>query len=260
MNPLSAIIVDDEHKIRDVLHLKLQQYCPDVRVVGLAGNITQAKDLIKSHQPDVVFLDISMAGGSGFDLISEIEIINFEVIFVTGFNDFALDALKVSAVDYLLKPVNTDELTLAVAKTRTRIRDRHTIEMYHNLKHNLDHLGDQDTRIAIPGVRHYDFVMIKEIVRCEGWQKYTRIYLTDGTQLLSSYNIGVFRKMLDSYGFFNCHKSHLINIHLIDHYQVDGEVVMKNGECVPLARRRKQAFQEIVMAGVLRVGGKDGEE
>jgi two-component system LytT family response regulator len=110
MNEIKALIVDDEPKLRTVLQLKLQQYCKGVQVLGTAGNIEGATELIQLHSPDLVFLDISMPGGSGFELLERLEKVDFEIIFVTGYDEYALDALRVSAVDYLLKPVVTEEL------------------------------------------------------------------------------------------------------------------------------------------------------
>ncbi|MCB0635350.1 MAG: response regulator transcription factor [Lewinella sp.] len=242
MKLLKALIIDDEPKLAKVLQLKLGQYCPEVEVAATGGNVQEGEALVRQHQPDLVFLDIAMPGGSGFELIERFSVINFEIIFVTGFNEYVLDALKVSAVDYLLKPVVTEELVEAVGKARRRIADREKIELYHILKHNLKHIGDQDTRVAIPGAQAYDFIRIADIIRCEGWQKYTRIYLRDGSMIVSSYNIGVFKEMLSSYGFYVTHKSHLINTKLITRYLKEGLVVMQDGAQVPVSRRKRDDF------------------
>ena len=247
MQTIKALLVDDEPKLLKVLEMKLQRYCPNVNVVATAGDITQAKAALEECTPDLVFLDIAMPGGNGFDLLLQLKTINFEIIFVTGFNDYALDALKISAVDYLLKPVNTEDLIKAVHKATSRIENRQKIQLYDNLRHNLNHLGDQETQIAIPGAQSYDFVPVKDIVRCEGWQKYTKIYLTDGSCIISSYNIGVFVDLLKTYGFYTVHKSHFINIQLISKYQSDGTLVMRDGSQVPVARRKRDAFvQEVI--------------
>ncbi|MEL7222615.1 MAG: response regulator, partial [Bacteroidota bacterium] len=201
MTKLKALIIDDEPKLQRVLQLKLQKNCPDVAICGLAGNIQEAHRLIQQHQPQLLFLDIAMPGGSGFDLLDHFDSMPFEIIFVTGFNDFALDALRVSAVDYLLKPVNTQELIQATKKAKQRLEQRHKIAQYEVLKHNLNHLGEQASKIAIPGTQAHDFVAVADIIRCEGWQKYTRIYLQDGSRMVSSYNIGVFKELLVPYGF-----------------------------------------------------------
>ncbi len=247
METLSTLIIDDEPKLRKVLQLKLEQYCPNVDIVGTAGNITEAYELIVSDRPQLVFLDIAMPGGSGFDLLDRFDAIDFEIIFVTGFNDYVLDALKVSAVDYLLKPVVTEEVINAVHKAGSRITDREKIKMYDVLKHNVNHIGDQKSQVAIPGTNSYDFIKVADIIRCEGWQKYTRIYLLDGSCIISSYNIGVFRDMLSRYGFFSTHKSHLINTQLIRRYLKEGTVVMDDDSSVPVARRKRDEFANKVL-------------
>ncbi|RME95446.1 MAG: DNA-binding response regulator [Bacteroidetes bacterium] len=183
-----------------------------------------------------------MPNGSGFDLLDRLPRITFEIIFMTGFNDYVLDALKVSAVDYLLKPVATNALIEAVARSKQRITEREKIELYHVLRHNIRHLGEQDTKISIPGTQAYEFITTGDIIRCEGWQKYTRIFLQNGSCLVSSYNIGVFRDMLGSYSFFSTHKSHLINTKKIKRYLREGIVVMSDDSKVPVARRKRDDF------------------
>jgi len=251
MNKCNALIIDDEPKIRKVLQIKLDQYCSDIQILDTAGNINEGFDKIKNLNPDLVFLDISMPGGTGFDLLDKFETIDFEVIFVTGFNDYVLDALKVSAVDYLLKPVVTEDLIAAVDKAKARIANREKIEKYAILKHNLDHLGDQETKLAIPGTNAYDFVKIADIVRCEGWQKYTKIYLQNGACIISSYNIGVFKNMLENYAFFSTHKSHLINTKRIVRYLKEGTVIMSDESKVPVSRRKRDEFADQVLKGFL---------
>jgi len=245
MKITKVLIIDDEPKLSKVLKIKLERYCSDIEVVGEALNITEGYEKIKMYHPQLVFLDISMPGGSGFDLLDKYESIDFQIIFVTGFNDFVLDAMKVSAIDYLLKPVATEELKIAVEKAQIRIDEKEKAEKYQLLKYNLNHLGDQKAQIAIPGAN--TFVVIKNIIRCEGWQKYTHIHLTDGSRILSSYNIGVFKDMLMTYDFYSTHKSHLINQKLIVKYLKEGVVIMSDGSRVPVSRRKKDEFVEKVL-------------
>jgi two-component system LytT family response regulator len=242
MTKTKAIIIDDEAKVRKVLELKLEKYCPEVEVVGDASDIDSGYEKIIQMQPALVFLDISMPNGSGFDLLDRFQDITFEIIFVTGFNDYILDALRVSAVDYLLKPVQTEDLQNAVQKALQKIADRKKIADYDVLKHNIDHLGKQSSKIVIPGAKEYSFVSVSDVLHCEGWQKYTRIHLSDGTCLVSSYNIGVFRELLESYDFMSVHKSHLINMQQINSYHKSGTLVLSNGAEVPVARRKREDF------------------
>jgi two-component system LytT family response regulator len=251
MKPIKAIIIDDEPKLRKVLEIKLEKFCPEISLIGTGADIVEGFELISTLKPQLIFLDISMPGGSGFELLEKFKDIPFEVIFVTGFNDYVLDALKVSAVDYLLKPVITEDLIQAVGKAKARIANREKVQMYDVLKHNLNHIGEQDTRIAIPGTSAYDFIKISDIIRCEGWQKYTKIHLGDGTCIVSSYNIGMFRDMLENYDFYSTHKSHLINTSMITRYLKEGTVVMQDGSEVPVARRKKDEFSERILKGLL---------
>jgi len=244
---INAIIIDDEQKLREVLKIKLNQHCKDVNILTQGINAQDGFEKITKLKPDLVFLDIAMPGETGFDMLDRFDSIDFEIIFVTGFNEYALDALKVSAVDYILKPVKTENLIHAVEKAKARIEDRTKIAKYDVLKHNLNHIGDQNTKIAIPGSNAYEFVKIKSIIRCEGWQKYTKIHLDDGSVIVSSYNLGVFRDMLESYDFFSSHKSHLVNKAHITRYLKDGTIILSDGSNAPVARRRKEDFMEQVV-------------
>lgn len=246
-NTYTALIVDDESKLREVLKIKLQQHCPTITILEEAANVPDAYDKIGRLSPQLLFLDIAMPGESGFDLLDRFDDITFEIIFVTGYNEYALDALKISAVDYLLKPVNTADLTAAVNKATERLDAKNKIDKYEVLKHNLQHIGDQNTKISIPGSEAYEFIRISDIIRCEGWQKYTKIHLRSGDTIVSSYNLGVFRDMLASYHFYSTHKSHLINKNEITRYLKDGTVIMSNDSSVPVARRRKDDFMKMVV-------------
>jgi len=244
---LKTIIVDDEAKLRKVLSIKLADFCPNVEVLDSASNATEAYEKILNLNPDLIFLDISMPEESGFDLLNKFEKLSFEVIFVTGYDEYALDALKLSAIDYLLKPVRTSDLVNAVKKAEKRIEEKDMLERYDLLQHNINHLEDKNAKIAIPGAKSYDFVEVNEIIRCEGWQKYTKIYLSSGVEIVSSYNIGVYKELLNKFNFFTCHKSHLINVSHIKKYLKEGTVRMVDNSLVPVSRRKKEEFLEQVV-------------
>ena len=241
---LKTVLIDDEEKIREVLAIKLKKHCPNVEVISKVGNVPDAYQVIMEQKPDLIFLDIQMPGESGFDLLSKFERIDFQIIFATGFNEYALDALKVSAVDYLLKPLRNSDLVEAVAKALERINTSEKLKDYELLKHNLNNIGSQKTRVAIPNSGSYQFVEVETIVRCEGWQRYTKIHLLDGKVIVSSYNIGVYKDMLASYGFYSCHKSHLINQTHIVKYHSDNTVQLTDESTVPISRRKKDEFFE----------------
>lgn len=244
---INAMIVDDEAKLRRVLEIKLNKYCPQINVLASVEGAAEAYDITQEQEPQLVFLDISMPRETGFEFLERFDKIPFEVIFVTGFNNYVLNALRVSAVDYLLKPVVTEDLITAVKKAEARINERQQLEMIDLLKHNVKYAGDQESKIAIPGTNSYDFVNIKDIIRCEGWQKYTKIFCRGGETYISSYNIGVFKEMLIPYGFYIIHKSHLVNISHIAKYHMDGTLVMSDESVAPVSRRRRDAFMNEVI-------------
>jgi len=247
LKKLKTLVIDDERKLREVLCIKLQKHCPSIEVVGQASNALEAQRAIEKHKPDLIFLDIAMPGKSGFELLSSFDKVTFEVIFATGYNEYAIDALKVSAVDYLLKPIQTEELIDAVSRAEIRITNRRQLENIELLKHNLKHVGDQKSKIVIPGSESYRFIEVADIIRCEGWQKYTKIYLVNGSTIVSSYNIGSYKDMLAPYGFFSCHKSHLINRTHLKSYTKEGTVTLTNDNKVPVARRKREEFSEFFL-------------
>lgn len=247
MNLCKALIIDDEPKVRQVLLHKLKQLCPEVEVPGTAADVDEAYRLIQTHHPQMVFLDVSMPSGTGFDLLHRFVHIDFEVIFITGSDNHVLDALKISAVDYLLKPVISEELVLAVAKALERISHRQQVKQYEVLQHKLDHLEETNSKIAIPGMGHYDFVRIKDIIRCEGWDGCTRIFLANGKCIVSSYHIGSYKERLATYGFICLHKSHLIHPNWIASYRKEGVLVLEDGSEVPVSRRKKREFETWMM-------------
>ena len=246
----TGIIIDDEPKIQKVLEIKLKEFCPEVTLVATAVDVPTAYDAIIAHKPNLIFLDINMPGASGFKLLEKFEKIDFEIIFVTGYNEYALDALKVSAVDYILKPIKTDDLINAVKKAINQIENKKIVDKYKVLQHNINNLGSQDTKITIASAEAIDIIKISDIVRCEGWNKYTRIHLENKNYLLSSSNIGSFREQLEPYGFYACHKSHLINKKKIKRYLKEGIITMSDDSSIPVARRRKDFFVNTVLRNI----------
>jgi len=239
-----AIVIDDEQKLREVLCIKLKNKCTDVEVVATANCIETGYEQIMLQKPDIVFLDISMPGGTGFDLMDKFDQVDFKLIFVTGHSDYAIQALRLSAVDYLLKPVRTDLLVEAVEKAKKQIEEHSQSERHEVLRHNMAQDGPQHSKIAIPSESSYQFVEVALIVRCEGWEKYTRVHLTDGSCIVSSYNIGVYRDLLEPHSFYSCHKSHVINEQHISKYSKEGMITMSDGSAVPVSRRKKEEFTD----------------
>jgi two-component system, LytTR family, response regulator len=242
-----AIIVDDENRSVDTLRSIIQQFCSnEVEIVGTANSVQEAYTLIHLVKPDIVFLDVEMPHGSGFDLLEKIPKPNFEVIFTTGFDRYAVTAIKFSALDYLLKPINIEEVKDAISKAKKRIESKHTQNNLEHLINNLRHPRDKNNKIPISVVNGFQFVPVNTIVFCQADDDYTYIYLIDGQKLTVSKNIKEFEDILANYDFFRIHHSYLMNRDYIKRY-IKGEggtILTEQGNELPVSRRRKQEFLE----------------
>lgn len=241
----NTIIVEDEAKLREVLAVKIKKFCPDLKIVGKVESAKQAYASIAYYKPEIVFLDIKMPGESGFELLNMFDKINFEIIFTTGYNEFALDALKVNAVDYLLKPINTVDLVSAVNKAIKRVKDKEKVLLFDHMKQKMEAEGDMEDKITIAGNHAYEFIKVGDIIRCMGWEKYTKVFLTNGESVTSSYNIGFFRTMLKPYNFYSPHRSHIINQYMISKYLKEGTIIMVDNAEIPVAKRKRDEFHSL---------------
>ncbi len=242
-----AVIVDDENRSVETLKSIIQQFCSDeVEVTGTANSVQEAYPLILATSPDIVFLDVEMPHGSGFDLLEKFTKPTFEVVFTTGFDHYAVTAIKFSALDYLLKPINIEEVREAISKAKKRIEGKHT---QHNLEHliqNLRHPRDKTNKIPISVVNGFQFVPVNTIVYCEADDDYTYVHLTENQKLTVSKNIKEFEDILANYDFFRIHHSYLINRDYIKRY-IKGEggtILTEQGNELPVSRRRKPEFLE----------------
>ena len=241
---IRAMIIDDEEGARESLSILLEKYVDGVKIVAKADSIAMGMEKIKKYTPDLVFLDIEMPFGSGFELLNRMKPINFDIIFVTAYDHYALKAIKFSALDYLLKPVDIEELKKAVDKHKKRSPEQ-AAESYQNLVDNESIEGD-NKKLAIPDSSGIIFVPIKTIIRCESDGNYTKIFLTSGKKILASKTLGEYESMLDGDGFFRVHRSHLINLSHLKKYN-KGEhsyVELGDGTKVDVSRRKKSAFME----------------
>ncbi|MDF2188855.1 LytTR family DNA-binding domain-containing protein [Paraflavitalea sp. CAU 1676] len=238
---LKAILIDDEKNNLINLEQLLKTYCAGVEVVDTALNATDGKQLLLQHRPDLLFLDIQMPGKSGFDLLKELPAQVCEVIFVTAYDQYAVQAVRFAAVDYLLKPVNIDELQAAVGRVWVRVRDKQKNLQLENLLQLLQ-AGKEEHRIAITTLRETRFIRTAEIVRCESSNNYTAIFLSDGEKLTSSRPIFEYEELLRDYGFFRCHQSHLVNRRFVKSWVKEdgGYLLLDNGHQVPVSRNKKE--------------------
>lgn len=238
---LRALLIDDEPKNNRILKLMLEEFCPQVEVEGQAENIDDAMQLIEEKEPDLVFLDIEMPLGSGFDLLDRIKPVNFEIIFITAFNNYSLKAIKYSALDYLLKPVNIDELIQAVNKAMERVKSRNANSRIENLLFNLKKTQAGVQKLALPAKEGYVFVPLPDIIRCESKGGYAIFYVKGMEKIVSSKNIKEYESLLLDDMFFRIHNSHIINLNHIKKYHRGrgGFVEMEDGTKLEVASRRK---------------------
>lgn len=240
---LKALIIDDEAKARRILESFIADYCPQLLVAGTAPDVVQGVKLIQKEKPDIVFLDIEMPGYNGFQLLEFFDEINFEVIFVTAYSEFALKAFQVSAVDYLLKPVQIDQLVNAVQKAE-KLRGSSLIkERLETLKANLEE--KKIKKIVVPVSEGSLFIDVKDITHLKAEGSYVNIFLKDGNKILVSKNIKDYENQLtQAEGFFRTHRSYLVNIHYIAAVLPNGsEARLQNKQTVDIARERKSLFQ-----------------
>jgi two-component system LytT family response regulator len=241
-----VMIVDDEEGARESLSNLLEQYVPDVRIVAKAENIMSAFEKIKKYTPDVVFLDIQMPFGSGFDLLERIgSALKFDIVFVTAFDQYALKAIKYSALDYLLKPVDIDELKNCIKKHRENKMNT-SPEGVQNLIENLNAEG-KEKKLAIPDTNGISFVALRDILRLDSDGNYTIFYLTDGRKLMASKTLGEYEHLLESEEFYRIHRSHMVNLRHVKKF-IKGEnagVLLSDGSTVEVARRKKADFLQL---------------
>ncbi|CAA9274295.1 MAG: hypothetical protein AVDCRST_MAG95-2933 [uncultured Adhaeribacter sp.] len=241
---LKIVIVDDEFKSRELVKVLLQSCCPDIDIVGLAGNVKDSIALIKNTSPDLVLLDVELGVETSFNLLQQLPAISFDIIFTTAHSHYALQAIKFSAIDYLLKPIDPQELKQAVEKVRARQEQVYFSKKVNVLLQNLQATTSIQQKVALPTSDGYIFVPIDEIIYCEADGAYTTIFTQDGSKRLVSKNIKEYEAMLESNHFFRVHNSYLINLNRITKY-VKGEggyVVMSNQTSIDVSKRRKDAF------------------
>jgi two-component system LytT family response regulator len=236
---IHALIVDDEEKAGRILTALLEKNCPEVKIIKFAQNAMDAYFYIKEQHPDLVFLDIQMPFMDGFDLLNKLGEINFEVIFTTAFNQYAIQAIRFSALDYLLKPIDEIELTNAVQRFQSnRKTSEQTGLQYQNLVHNLTVQNNDEFTLAINGNTGMQFIKISEIIRLEGDRNYSLFYLSGNRKHLSSKTLKEYEEILSDKGFLRIHKSHLVNSSFVELLTPDGIVVMKDKSEVEVSRRR----------------------
>ncbi len=250
MQQKSAIIIDDEPQSRSFLCHTLQQQCSDIFVAGEAATVVEGLAKISSHHPDIVFLDIQMQGETGFDLLKQLQHIDFALIFTTAFDNYAITAFRFNAIDYLLKPIITEELIEAVNKIKQRNYSGQPVikQQVNQLYQDIKTPQMKPEKIAVPTSDGFVFIPITSIVYCLAKSNYTEFHLSDNKTVLSSYTLKQYDELLTPQSFFRVHRSYLINLNHVKAYKRGdgGEIVMNNGDIIELSRTHKDEFLHLL--------------
>ncbi|GLR15935.1 LytR/AlgR family response regulator transcription factor [Portibacter lacus] len=245
MQKVRALIIDDEDHCRSTLAKQIEWYCPQVDVVGEGKSASEARILIKDLDPDLVFLDIEMPSESGFDLLKSLDRIKFKLIFTTAFDEYALEAFKVNAIAYLLKPIEGQELADALEKITVEKQD----EVGQRLESLMKFLAEKDhiKKVALPVLEGLQFVLIDDIVRGEASGNYSTVYMKNGSSLFISKTLKYILEAINHSKFIRVHQSHFINMDYIHKYirGKNGQIILDNGTAIPVSRSKKDEFLDL---------------
>ena len=246
---IRSIIVDDEINNSDALKKMLDLYLPSVELAGVASNIKEAKELIEEQKPDLIFLDVEMPGGNGFELLESLDTVNFKVVFTTAHAAYAIKAIKYAAMDYLLKPINLNELKIAVEKcTNNSLENSIINQQIDVLRNNRQTDGFKFKKIALTSSEGLEFFETKNIIRCEADRAYCNFYLVGGRKILVSKSMSEYEDMLTQSNFIKVHKSSIVSLDHIKKYMKGNNayLIMSDDSIVNVALRRKEALLKVI--------------
>ncbi|MCB0496976.1 MAG: response regulator transcription factor [Cyclobacteriaceae bacterium] len=244
---ITAVIVDDEKGARTTLRSMLELYCHDVTLLGEADSIDSALPLIWEKDPDIIFLDIEMPQGSGFDLINKLKDIDSKVVFTTAYSKYALKAIKASAFDYLLKPIDVGELKETIAKSKSKIAENWPEASSSNYQETFQN-GALIKKLAIPSSEGYDIVNVEDILFCEGNRNYTALYLQDKKTLVASKTLKEYERLLKNTNFVRVHQKYLVNFDYVVKYIKGrgGILVLTDGKQIPISQNKRANLNHIL--------------
>lgn len=240
---IKAVIVDDEQIARNVLRNYLAKYCPQVEILGEAENINEAVPLIEKMQPQLVFLDVEMPFGNAFDVLEATKHCSYETIFITAFSEYSLKALNMSASYYILKPIDIQELIVAVNKVAETIEQKEELNRNRILLENLQKKPEKQ-QIILPTVQGFDVVKIDEIVRLQADGNFTQIYLQNGSKKMVCRFLKFFDELLD-FPLVRVHRSHIVNFNFVKSYHKNGEIVLNDGTEIEVSGSYKEHFLKL---------------
>lgn len=241
---LKALIIDDEEASRLTIKNYLTKYCPNVEILGEADGVKSGVEKIESLKPDLVFLDVEMPYGNGFDLLEQVSEITFETIFVTAFSHYAVKAFNFSAAHYILKPIDIDELVEAVERVEELKKENSGYSHTNVLLENLKMEGKQLQKVVLPMIDGFEVVKVKDIIRCKANDNFTDFYLADGSRRMICRTLKFYDQVLSEFDFVRVHKSHLVNINYVKKYLKGkgGQIEMQDGSFVDVSASKKQNF------------------
>lgn len=240
------LVIDDENRTRELIIKMIASFNFDLEIIDGGDSVALGIQSIQKHQPDLVFLDIQMPDGTGFDVLKSIEKKNFEVIFITAHEEFAINAIKFSALDYILKPIDIEELQSAVERAIQTIDDKKSELQFEALQNNFN--PAKKRKLVVKTSDSIYVVDLEDIIRFEADKNYTNIFFTNGKKILIAKTLKEYESMLDQHHFFRIQQSHLINLNYIDRYEKgkDGCVIMKDGSEIPLSPNKREQFFKIL--------------
>lgn len=244
---IKGVIIEDEQNARETIRILLEKYCKNVEIVGEAADVKSGLECIEEQEPELVFLDIEMPDGDGFDLLSRVDEINFDIIFTTAYSEFAVQAFKYNAIDYLLKPIVHDELIEAVNRAEQELQTRDISRKFNKL---LDYINDNrnSKRIVLSSSDRYDIVNVSEIIMLKSDRNYTSFYLEDGQVIKVSKSMKEYAKMLSNNDFVKSHRQYLVNVNHIKSFgRTDSNLLRltRNLEA-PVSNRNKDKLLEVI--------------
>lgn len=244
---IKAIVIDDETNNQELICNLLKSYADNIHVLAVAGSVESGYQAIIEHQPDLVFLDIQMPDGTGFDLLKKFDKINFKVIFVTAHQEYAIEAFKYSALDYLLKPLSPSNLISAIKKVEESFNSDELNLKLKTLLSNITEPAKTKRKIVLKTMERIYSVDLNDVIRFESDGGYTKVYLLDGKRIMVSRTMKEFDDLLTDVGFLRVHNSHLINMNYLFCFEkTEGHIVMKDDSIVPVSNRKKEQLLELL--------------
>jgi two-component system LytT family response regulator len=245
---MKVLVIDNEVNVRESFVDLIIKNCPQIDAVTQANGVKTGIEAIQKHQPDLVFLDVEMDDGTGMDLMAQLRSFDFQLVFITAFNKYAIDAFKFSAIDFLLKPVNSNELIRSVDRAQKNIKSKDLAQQITILQESLQTIKSIDKKIVLNDSESIHFIKISEIVRCEADGAYTKFIFSQRKEILVSSTLKEYEEMLVPYGFSRVHNSHIINLNKIIRFdrKDGGFLVMENNDNVPISKRKKDELAQII--------------